>query len=193
MTRRTDSGGGLDVRRARASRSRSPRGSRCRTCSAGGGGVINRLPTPLAVLRQLAAYATTRPRGATWLSSLRVFAVGWGSARWRAALVGLRWDACACSARSSCRSSRRCGRCRASRGCRWRWSGSASGCHEQGVPRRPRRVPRRHRLCGRRIAPRAAPICPDRDDARHDVAAALRAPGPSRARSPRCWSARASR
>jgi ABC-type nitrate/sulfonate/bicarbonate transport system permease component len=55
---------------------------------AGGGGVINRLPGPLAVLRELVAYA----RGdlaRDILSSLRVFGIGWVLGAGAATLVGL--------------------------------------------------------------------------------------------------------
>ena len=53
-----------------------------------GGGVINRLPTPWRVLRDLAAYAS----GELWrdlLYSLRVFAIGWSLGAASATVVGL--------------------------------------------------------------------------------------------------------
>jgi len=55
---------------------------------AGGGGAINRLPGPVPVLRQLAAYASTdllRDLAA----SLRVFAIGWSIGAVAATLIGL--------------------------------------------------------------------------------------------------------
>jgi ABC-type nitrate/sulfonate/bicarbonate transport system permease component len=55
---------------------------------AGGGGVINRLPGPLAVLRQLVAYAST-DLVRDLLASLRVFAIGWTVGAVSATLVGL--------------------------------------------------------------------------------------------------------
>ena len=55
---------------------------------AGGGGVINRLPGPLAVLRQLVAYAAS-DLVRDLLSSLRVFAIGWAIGAVSATFVGL--------------------------------------------------------------------------------------------------------
>lgn len=53
-----------------------------------GGGVINRLPTPLRVLRELGAYAAG-DLGRDLLSSLRVFALGWILGAAGATLLGL--------------------------------------------------------------------------------------------------------
>ena len=55
---------------------------------AGGGGVINRLPTPLAVARQLVAYASA-DFARDLASSLRVFVVGWLCGVVTATLAGL--------------------------------------------------------------------------------------------------------
>jgi ABC-type nitrate/sulfonate/bicarbonate transport system permease component len=55
---------------------------------AGGGGVINRLPGPLAVVRNLLAYATT-DLATDLVSSLRVFLIGWVVGVAAATLVGL--------------------------------------------------------------------------------------------------------
>lgn len=55
---------------------------------AGGGGVINRLPGPLAVLRELLKYATT-DLAVDLLSSLRVFLFGWLVGVAAATAVGL--------------------------------------------------------------------------------------------------------
>jgi ABC-type nitrate/sulfonate/bicarbonate transport system permease component len=54
----------------------------------GGGGVINRLPTPLAVFRELVNYSSTT----LWLdlaASLRVFLVGWAAGGVLAILIGI--------------------------------------------------------------------------------------------------------
>ena len=53
-----------------------------------GGGVINRLPTPLAVARKLVAYAG-KDLASDLLASLHVFAVGWFVGAASAALIGL--------------------------------------------------------------------------------------------------------
>ena len=53
-----------------------------------GGGVINRLPTPLAVARKLVAYAG-KDLASDLLASLHVFAVGWLVGAASAALIGL--------------------------------------------------------------------------------------------------------
>ena len=53
-----------------------------------GGGVINRLPTPLAVARKLVAYAGN-DLASDLLASLHVFAVGWLVGAASAALIGL--------------------------------------------------------------------------------------------------------
>jgi ABC-type nitrate/sulfonate/bicarbonate transport system permease component len=53
-----------------------------------GGGVINRLPTPLRVLRDLAGYASG-DLSRDLLFSLRVFAIGWAMGAASAAVVGL--------------------------------------------------------------------------------------------------------
>lgn len=55
---------------------------------AGGGGVINRLPGPLAVVRELGHYAVGG-LGHDLASSLRVFVVGWLAGAAGATLVGL--------------------------------------------------------------------------------------------------------
>ena len=55
---------------------------------AGGGGVINRLPGPAAVLRELAAYAS-RDLATDLVASLRVFGIGWGLGVVAATGVGL--------------------------------------------------------------------------------------------------------
>jgi ABC-type nitrate/sulfonate/bicarbonate transport system permease component len=53
-----------------------------------GGGVLNRLPGPLAVVRELAQYAT-RDLAHDLVFSLRVFAIGWVAGAASAAVVGL--------------------------------------------------------------------------------------------------------
>ena len=53
-----------------------------------GGGVINRLPTPVAVARKLVAYAG-KDLASDLLASLHVFAVGWLVGAASAALIGL--------------------------------------------------------------------------------------------------------
>ncbi|HLX28668.1 MAG TPA: ABC transporter permease subunit [Casimicrobiaceae bacterium] len=53
-----------------------------------GGGVINRLPGPIAVVRELVQYATS-DLASDLLASLRVFAIGWLVGAASAALVGL--------------------------------------------------------------------------------------------------------
>src|SRR5579872_6175324 len=53
-----------------------------------GGGVINRLPGPIAVVRELVQYATS-DLVSDLLASLRVFAIGWLVGAASAALVGL--------------------------------------------------------------------------------------------------------
>lgn len=53
-----------------------------------GGGVINRLPTPLAVARKLVAYAG-KDLASDLIASLHVFAVGWLVGAASAALIGL--------------------------------------------------------------------------------------------------------
>src|SRR6185312_12594232 len=53
-----------------------------------GGGVINRLPTPLAVARKLVAYAG-KDLASDLLASLHVFAVAWIVGAASAALTGL--------------------------------------------------------------------------------------------------------
>lgn len=55
---------------------------------ASGGGVINRLPDPLTVARELASYAST-DLGRDLLFSLRVFVIGWLIGAISATLVGL--------------------------------------------------------------------------------------------------------
>jgi ABC-type nitrate/sulfonate/bicarbonate transport system permease component len=55
---------------------------------AGGGGVINRLPTPLRVARELASYASSDLARAL-LASLRVFVLGWAIGAAGATLAGL--------------------------------------------------------------------------------------------------------
>ena len=55
---------------------------------AGGGGVINRLPTPLRVARELVTYVSGE-FARDLLFSLRVFAIGWGVGATSATLVGL--------------------------------------------------------------------------------------------------------
>jgi ABC-type nitrate/sulfonate/bicarbonate transport system permease component len=55
---------------------------------AGGGGVINRLPGPLAVVRNLLAYAMT-DLATDLVSSLKVFLIGWVVGVAAATLVGL--------------------------------------------------------------------------------------------------------
>jgi len=53
-----------------------------------GGGVINRLPGPLAVVRELVQYAG-KDLGRDLVFSLRVFAIGWGVGAASAAVTGL--------------------------------------------------------------------------------------------------------